>query len=230
MSSRLLINEDYMDESHFDSFLYILTQTHIETDILKYNDGKEIGIACACTGEEDCHQPVYSCLIAVADKAPARDIKERVPVYQDFLGPYESCSSKCAYFDLNPKISDMFYTDEQDCLEGQYMDKSGFCRHCHELVPGATSCNAETVFVCQAELADGTLYEYDPYFISGGRQSCEIVGCTQVAEDDDHFCIACESGRHDQFFYWSKYDGKCTNDCAMIPGGNYKSVFGVSQC
>ena len=60
-----------------------------------------MGIGCACAQENACgHQ--YSCIIAVSRDTEARDITERIPIYQDILTGGDKCSYNCAYSTMAP--------------------------------------------------------------------------------------------------------------------------------
>lgn len=106
-STPFLINLESPQDSTMDSLLFILSQTHINKDLLRHQFEKEIGIGCACSGETFEGEHMYQCIIAVAESAPARDLIERIPVYQDALTD-DQCSDKCEYLKEEPDYSNMF--------------------------------------------------------------------------------------------------------------------------
>jgi len=77
-----------------------------------------MGVGCACNSEG-----AYTCVVAVVDRAPVRDIRERVPTYQLELTNIETCPDKCEWFKGEPDPFVMLYTDELECTENNmYMD------------------------------------------------------------------------------------------------------------
>lgn len=71
-----IINTEDPEKSAQDTLLFILSQTHINTALLRHDEVKQIGIGCACAGEYFEGEHVYSCIIAVASSAPARKLIE----------------------------------------------------------------------------------------------------------------------------------------------------------
>lgn len=166
-----------------------------------YLTAKYIGIACACHPKPN-HPYNYACLIAIADQAPVRDIKERVPAHQTLLDKEhgEQCFQKCPYLKNVPaprenfvSTSDCSYVTDQGIQVFGLLDESGFCRRCSDFIPHCNKCDIEDGdFVCsecKQEFDDGLVLKYDPYYETvSEEQSCAIPGCTQTSDVDDLYC------------------------------------------
>lgn len=76
---------------------HILTQDSWNHGLFLHTQQKEMGVGCACNSEGE-----YKCLVAVVDRAPVRDIKERIPTYQEQLGAGEECSDRCEWLSGSP--------------------------------------------------------------------------------------------------------------------------------
>lgn len=138
--SKYLFNSTGPHDVH--ALMTILSQDNFDISFLAETQTKQIGIACACTKDNS-----YACLIATADQAPTRDIKERVPLYQSFLGDNEKCYQKCNYLKGVPSWYYSF-SSTNDCsilrpdgvLVKKFIDKQGFCKSCSDFMPHCTDC------------------------------------------------------------------------------------------
>lgn len=220
ISSPYLVNPDDFEHSSEDAMLYILSQIHLNKNLLRHQETKQIGIGCACAGTKTRGEDDYVCIIAVADYAPVRDIKERVPVYQKALQTGERCVEKCEFLKFEPTLSKMFTTSNCEDIS-EFEDDSGFCKSCHELVPGCSACGRDSCTECSATLVDGSSYTYMPYTLSTGDQSCRIIGCTEVDSTDDGKCSECEDHSGAKFNVLAKLEGLCMSNCDQIDDGNY---------
>ena len=109
--SKHIVNDKDLDDG-FNPLAWVLSQTDTDIDLFRYPEKKEMGIGCACMGDS------YACLVAIADVAPVRDIKERIPTYQEPLASNEQCRDRCAWLHGSPDFHRMFATEE--CPSGQY--------------------------------------------------------------------------------------------------------------
>lgn len=71
VTSPYLVNPDDFEDSYTDSILFILSQTHLSKNLIRHQESRQIGIGCACAGDSFEGEHVYSCIIAVAESAPA---------------------------------------------------------------------------------------------------------------------------------------------------------------
>jgi len=94
----------------------LLSQDSFNLDLLISLKDKQIGIACSCAPQTSKNQK-YICLIATADQAPVRDVKEWVPTYQTVLKGDAKCSSKCTYIKAIPEPSELYKTTEHCSIE-----------------------------------------------------------------------------------------------------------------
>lgn len=141
-----LVNDaDWSDSSQM-GFAYILTQESINNDMLMYQHEKEMGIGCACNGRED---GKHICIIATVDRAPIRDIQERIPINQHALTGEETCSDRCAWFGQTG-WDDAFYTNTTYCTDNSmYQDASGFCRSCEDQTAYCSLCDITGCIECK---------------------------------------------------------------------------------
>lgn len=139
--------------------MFVLSQMKLNKKLLQHLEKREIGIGCACSGTTEKGEQEYTCLVAVAEHAPIRDIRERLPIYQEpLMEGTETCSQRCEWLKPQPDFSMMYYTN--DCEDiGMFEDDQGFCRGCHEITPGCTRCDPHTqqCLECEANV-DGIDY------------------------------------------------------------------------
>ena len=187
-----IINPVDPEDSTIDTILFLLSQNHINKDLLRHNTSKQIGIGCACAGEMFENEHVYSCIIAVAESAPARYLIERIPTYQDSLYEFESCSSKCEYLNEEPILENMFSHYECECSTGLW-DENNYCVHCSDQNYQCLECNSDLECThCEAVLSDGNPIRYNPYYDSEGELSCLIPACLETDPDNYLTCTQCD--------------------------------------
>ena len=82
---------------------YILSQECIDKHVLKTKSQLQMGIACSCNGEyvelgvdQFSRERELICYIAVARDVVTKDIRERIPGYQEFYPYNEDPSWTCA--------------------------------------------------------------------------------------------------------------------------------------
>ncbi len=143
------VNDEDWDESAEMGLAYILTQENINKDMFMYQHEKEMGIGCACL-QDMYGKDTTACIIATVDRAPIRDIQERVPTYQKQLAEGEKCHERCEWLDSSFSLSDVFYTNATFCDEkSQYVDQSGFCQPCEDQLEFCSKCEAGVCTECQ---------------------------------------------------------------------------------
>ena len=132
-----VIDTDDLLNSGSTGLMHMLSQQDFDISILQYPTSKEMGVGCACYGDS------YACLIAIADKAPIRNIRERVPGWQEPIYPGETCHDKCPW--LVPGAPEAFFTE--DCatsgssFQDRFEDESGFCKSCRDIISHCIACD-----------------------------------------------------------------------------------------
>ena len=199
-----IINPEDPDDSTIDTVLFLLSQTHINKDLLRHPTSKQIGIGCACAGELFEGEHVYSCIIAVAETAPARILIERIPTYQQSLLEDETCSSKCEYLNDEPVLENMFTHYEELCDTGLW-DENNYCVHCSEQTYQCSQCNTDLECThCSAEMADGNDVTFSPYTNPNGELSCLIPACVQTDPENYLKCIECDQDESNPLFFLAR--------------------------
>ena len=80
--SNKLVDTNFVGNSHRKAINWLLAQECIDKSLIRSLAPKEIGISCACAGDDSSDKNIgYNCYIAIANKVEARHITSHIPEF-----------------------------------------------------------------------------------------------------------------------------------------------------